>query len=146
MPTYVNRVFPHQVGGPGPIETVVLTVTAAGSPSATNPVLAQTDLAAYNAATDLNKARHDRFSDIVEFFSRYSTPISVASDGDQTITLTYEHDTLHKNKTEGTPKWFDRGHRDNLFDMMAEYVANDSHGVTAITGTCDGTTMDDTND
>lgn len=143
---HVNRVFPHSVGGPGPIETVVLTVTAAGAPAAVNPVKAQTDLAAYNAASALDIERHDRFSDIVEFFSRYSTPISVASDGDTVITLTFEHDTLHSNKSEGQPKWFDRGHRDNLFDMMAEYVANDAHGVTAITGTVDGVASDDTND
>lgn len=135
---YEYLAFPHEKGGPGPYDTLVLVVTATGTDGSTTPVKAAADMAAYDAEDANDVLRHKRFSDIVLFFSRYGTPISIASDGDQTITLKYEHQYIHGNNSEGKAPWFTPGHRPNAYDIAAEYVAANDHSVTGMTTTVNG--------
>lgn len=133
---YENLVFPTEVGGPGPLDTLVLVVTATGTASS-NPVKAAADLAAFNAEDSDDQVRHRRFSDIVESFSRYATPVSIESDGDQTITLKYESAGIHGDNTEGKPAWFIPGHRPNAYDVAVEVIAARAD-VTGLTTTVNG--------
>lgn len=136
---YVARAFPGKVGGgPAVVDTVELTVTAAGSPTATNPVKAAADLKAYFAEDADDKARHDRFSDIVTFFMQHGIVTEVASDGDTKITLGFEQGGMWADSDVGEPLWLNKVRRDNAYELAQKYVASDSHGVTAISVTING--------
>jgi len=133
MPTYKNLVFPHKVGGPLDEMTKLVLVVTEGA--TVNPVKAAADLEAYNAEDAADQARHELFSEVVEFFSRYGAPVWLESDGDQTITMYFERAGLFDNATLGKPDDFSYGHRANAYDIGVELVANTS--VTAITTTVD---------
>jgi hypothetical protein len=133
---YDNLAFPHAVGGPGPVDTLVLAITATGTTSST-PVTAQTDIVAYNAASANNQARHNRFSAIVKHFQQYGPPISLSSDGDN-ITMTFERKSMFENKDLGQAPWFDKGNRSNAYDLAAAFVAANDHTVTVIGVTLNG--------
>jgi hypothetical protein len=136
---YKALAFPGAVGGgPAAGDTLVLTVTAAGDPTATNPVKAAADLAAYFAEDADDKARHERFSDIVQYFQQYAQAVSIASDGDQAITLKYEQDGLWADSTVGDPQFMTKTRRSNAYELAQAYVGSDAHGVTAITVTLNG--------
>lgn len=136
---YNNLCFPHSVGGPGPLDVVALTVTATGGASA-NPVKAQTDIVAFNAAVALDQTRHIRFSNLVTQFSRYGMPVaaSVNTGTDTIITLSYERKGMFENSVLGKPGWFNYGHRANAFDLCAEHVASNPDLVSVLTVTING--------
>lgn len=136
--TYVNKVFPGTVGGPGPWDVVQLTVTAGAT---STPVLAQTDLVAYNAASDANKALHDRFSDVVMFFHRYAEPVSITTNGatGTVISLYFERAGMFSDSSLGkAPYFYSSGNRPNAYDIATEYVAVNTNGTTAIAVTVNG--------
>lgn len=136
---YVPLNFPHVVGGgPGVVETVVLTVAASGSATASNPVTPVADRAAYYAASTANKARHARFSDIVRAASVYGTPVSVAATG-TTITLGFEYRDMFEDSSKGKPGWFNAASpRSTMYELMQAYVASNSYEVDSISLTIDG--------
>lgn len=134
--TYENLAFPHSVGGTGPVDTLVLAITATGATSST-PVTAQTDIVAFNAATDNDKARHRRFSDLVQHFSQYGPAVSASSDGTN-ITMTFDRKGMFENSTKGKAPWFTNGHRPNAYDLAATFVGSNVHTVTAISVTING--------
>jgi hypothetical protein len=144
---YNNLVFPHHVGGPGPVDTVALTVTATGSSTDSNECLTQTDIVAYNAASAADKLRHDRFSDIVSTLTLYGKPTSIDAVTNNVITMRFERKGLFENSSLGKPGWFSYGHRPNMFDLCATYVAAESgapHYVAAITITINGSAQSGT--
>lgn len=136
---YVPLNFPHiSGGGPGVVETVVLTVGASGSGSDSNPTISVADRAAYYAATTANKERHARFSDIVRHMSQYGTPVSVAS-GNSTITLGFEMRDMFEDSSKGKPGWFNAAAaRLNAYELAQAYVASNSYYVNSISVTIDG--------
>lgn len=142
--TYYANVYPKDIGGMGPFDTVALTVTVTGGSTSSTPCLAQADIAAFNAASANDQERHRRYSDIVSFFSQYGQPVSNASDGDNLITLKYESKGMFVNSTLGKPGWFAYGHRPNAYDLCATYVANDSFNVSAMTVTINGSAQSGT--
>lgn len=144
---YKNLVFPHYVGGPGPVDTVVLTVTASGSSTDSNECLTQTDIVAYNAASASDKLRHERFSSVVSFLTQYGKPISIDAVTNNTITMRFERKGLFENSTLGKPGWFSYGHRPNMYDLCATYAAAESgapHYVSGITITINGSAQSST--
>lgn len=144
---YKNLVFPHHVGGPGPVDTVAFTVTATGSSTDTNECLTQTDIVTYNAASADDKARHERFSSIVSFLTQYGKPVSIDAVTNNVITMRFERKGLYENSTLGKAPWFSYGHRPNAFDLCATYVAANSgapHYVAAITVTINGSAQSGT--
>lgn len=136
---YVARAFPGSVGGgPAAVDTVALTVTAAGHNTATNPVKAAADMEAYFAEDADDKERHDRFSDIVQYFQQYAQPVSIESDGDQVITLKFEQGGMFADSAVGDPDWLNKQRRNNAYELAQAYLANDAYGVTAISVTING--------
>lgn len=141
MPAPFSGVFPTQVGGgPGNVSTVVLTVTATGATS-TNPCKSLPNAAAYYAASAADKARHDRWSDIVMYFHRNANPVGIEATANNVITLHFEQENMFDDTTLGTPGWYTASGnpRPNAFDIAQEYVADNDHTVTVITVTVDGT-------
>lgn len=136
---YLPLVFPHTSGGgPGTLETVVLTVTASGSGSDSNPTTSVASRDLYYAATTANKERHARFSDLVRHMSQYGTPVYVASTG-TTVTLGYEQRDMFEDSSKGKPGWFNAAAaRSNAYELAQAYVASNSYYVSAITVTIDG--------
>lgn len=136
---YLPLVFPHTAGGgPGTVETIVLTVGASGSATSSNPVTSVADRAAYYAASAANKARHARFADIVRAASVYGTPVYVASTG-TTITLGFEQRDMFEDSSKGKPGWFNAAAaRSNMYELMQAYVASNAHEVDSISVTIDG--------
>lgn len=133
---YENLAFPHEVGGAGPLDTIVLAITATGATSST-PVTAQTSLTAFNAASGDDQARHRRFSAIVQHFQQYGQPVSISSDG-SAITLKFDRKGMFENSTKGKTPGFLPGHRPNGFDLAASFVAANDHTVTVIGVTVNG--------
>jgi hypothetical protein len=139
---YTALAFPGKVGGgPAAVDTIALTVTATGGTS-TNPVKAAADLEAYFAEDADDKQRHERFSDIVQFFMQYGIVVGVASDGDQVITLEFEQGGMFADSTEGRPDWLNKVDRDNAYNLGLAYVANNDYNVSAIAVTINGVTQD----
>jgi hypothetical protein len=138
---YKNLFFPHSVGGPGPKDAIVLTVTATGSGTDTNECLTQASIVAYNAASADDKARHERFSSIVDFTTQYGRPVQIDAVTNNVITMYFERQGMYANSTTGKAPWFSYGHRPNMFDLCAAYVAANSaapHYVASITITING--------
>jgi len=139
---YVALAFPGSVGGgPAVVDTVELTVTAAGDATATNPVKAAADLEAYFAEDAADQARHKRFSDIVVYFQQYAQPISITSDGDTIITLGFEQGGMWADSTVGDPGYVTKTNRSNAYELAQAYLAADTHGVTAISVKLNGVTQ-----
>lgn len=134
--TYENLAFPHEVGGAGPLDTLVLAITATGATS-TSPVTAQTSMAAFNAASDNDKARHRRFSALVQHFSQYGPAVAISSDGDA-VTMKFDRKGMFENSTKGKTPGFLPGHRPNAYDLAASFVAANDHTVTVIGVTLNG--------
>lgn len=136
---YLPLVFPHTAGGgPGVVETVVLTVSASGSGSDSNPTISVADRAAYYAATTANKQRHARFADIVRYMSQYGTPVYVTS-GNSTITLGFEQKDMFEDSAKGKPGWFNAAAaRKNMYELAQAYVAANDFFVDSISVTIDG--------
>ena len=140
--TYKNLIFPQEVGGPGPYDTVELTVSASGAPT-TTPIKAFANLEAYYDSTVADdKTRHERFSDICKYFQQYGEPISIASDGDNVITLKFERGGMFEDSALGKPGYFySSGNRPNAYDLATSYVADNDTGVNGITVKVNGTTQ-----
>ncbi len=136
---YLPLVFPHTAGGgPGVVETVVLTVGASGSTTSSNPVTSVADRAAYYAATTANKTRHARFADVVRYMSQYGTPVYVASTG-TTVTLGFEQRDMFEDSAKGKPGWFNAAApRKNMYELAQAYVAANDFEVDSISVTIDG--------
>lgn len=144
---YQNLVFPHSVGGPGPVDVVALTVTASGSSTDSNECLTQTDIVAYNAASASDKLRHERFSDVVSFVTQYAKPISIDAVTNNVITMRFERKGIFENSALGKPGWFSYGHRPNMFDLCATLVAAEGsapHYLSTITITINGSAQSGT--
>ncbi|MAZ56834.1 hypothetical protein CL653_03510 [bacterium] len=136
---YYALAFPGTVGGgPGAVDTLVLTVTVTGGDTSSNPVKAAADKAAYDAEDANDKERHKRFSDIVQNYMRHGIVVGIESDGDQTITLKYEQGSMFVDGTVGRPDWLNKVERANAFEIGAEYVADNDYNVTGIAVTING--------
>lgn len=143
-PVYYQLAFPHDVGGPGPWQKVELGVTAITT-ATTDVVKTCADLQAFYAASSDDKARHQRFSDLVTQFGRYGMAISArATSSDEVIQLYFERVGLFSNSTLGKPGWFSYGHRPNGYDLAAEFVSSNNVTVSALTVTIDGTAQNAT--
>lgn len=130
-PVYKNLVFPQTVGGPGPYDTVVLTITGA-------TVTPLADVVAYNVGDSTVKGYHDAFSDIVMFFERYGEPVSVAGTS-STITLQFERRGMFVDSALGkAPFFYSSAARANAFEIGAAYVASNSYSVSGIAVTVNG--------
>ena len=140
FPEYKALVFPHTTGGgPGVAETVELTITANDGTAITTPVAAVDNFAGYYDADAAGKAAHERFSAIVESFSRaYGFAIEVASDGDDVITLKYENPALHSDSSLGKPGWDEGSERPNAYELAQVFVGDNDVDVTAIAVTVNG--------
>lgn len=136
---YVPLNFPRTTGGgPGTVETVVLTVGASGSAQSSNPVTPVADRAAYYAASAANKDRHSRWSDIVRYMSQYGTPVYTAGTG-TTITLGFEYRDMFEDSSKGKPGWFNAAAaRKNAYELAQAYVADNDYDVDSISVTIDG--------
>lgn len=133
--SYKNLIFPGAVNAAGPVETVTLTVTATGATSS-NPVKAFASLAEYNDtnASDDDKARHERFSNIVRYFQQYGQPVSIASNGNNVITLTFDRKGLFTDSALGKAPYFnDAYERGDASDLATAYVSDNDHTVTVLT-------------
>ena len=132
--------FPGSVGGgPGPVEVVALTVAASGSATASGPVTAVANRAAYYAASDANKQRHARFSDVVRHRSQYGMPVKVESTSSTVITLHFEIRDMFEDSSLGKPGWFTAAAaRKTAYELAQAYVASNAYEVDSISVTIDG--------
>src|SRR4051812_37138956 len=94
--TYVNRAFPHSVGGPGPVDIIAVTIGTANC-------TAQTDLVAYYAANSTSQTRHDNFSFVVNTMSRYGRPVDVVSTSSSVVTMRFERQGMYADSSLGKP-------------------------------------------
>ena len=139
---YTALVYPGAVGGgPAAGDELELTVTVTGGNTSSNPVKAAADYNAYDAEDADDKERHARFSDIVMFFKQYGQPVSIASDGDQVITLKFEQDGFWADSTVGDPAWLNKVRRSNAFELAAAYVADNDYNVSGIAVKVNGVTQ-----
>jgi hypothetical protein len=119
---YKNLNFPHDLGGNGPFDTVELTVTAGVAPT-TTPMKAAADLGAYNDEDTDDQTRHQRFSELVQYFQQYGQTVSVASSGDNVVTLKYEVQEMFDDNSEGKAPWDTSADRPNAYDLATAFVA-----------------------
>lgn len=133
MTVRVSKAFPTTVGGPGPYDTVVVTLTGA-------TVTSLPDMASYYAANATNQGYHDNFDRVIQTFSAYGRPV-ISSSTSSTVTMSFEIQDMFADGTLGKAPYSNFvTPRPDAFELAQTLLASNGGltGCTVATVTING--------